>query len=66
MSADPKDVLDDLERVHLQLAVLEFRVIEADGFSVTAKRLSELGDDVKVVIERLLDVPLTDVPGEVG
>lgn len=48
------DVLDDMERIHLQLHLLEYRSREGCcSASALGDRLSELADEVKSVMERL-------------
>lgn len=48
------EILDDLERVHLQIHLLEFRSRERlDSLNTVGDRLSELADEVKSLKNRI-------------
>lgn len=61
-TAKLSDIVDDLERIHLQLAILEYRIGQMhEHASRPVERRCELGDKLKGVIERIPRLVRVDV-----
>ena len=51
--SDSSDILDGLERIHLQIHLVELRIRDGLSDNVEADRLSDVAEELQSVITRL-------------